>query len=174
MKDPKCWTMWKHLKIPVMKGAETLKQILKDDEENQERIIELNNSREYGSLDLVFYNLRNQSRTQLDDWKVWEPEDSFSTPKNSPQISGKVVNFSQTNTLNNIILETNFNNPSRYDDLAGDVRDEPDPPTGHWDGWQAWWPRWGYKGWTWPASWPKGWPRFELGMRTRDETYLRE
>ena len=50
-----------------MKGAETLKQILKDDEENQERIIELNNSREYGSLDLVFYNLRNQSRTQLDD-----------------------------------------------------------------------------------------------------------
>ena len=59
--------MWKHLKIPVMKEAETLKQILKDDEENQERIIELNNSREYGSLDLVLYNLRNQSRTQLDD-----------------------------------------------------------------------------------------------------------
>ena len=59
--------MWKHLKIPVMKEAETLKQILKDDEENQERIIELNNSREYGSLDLVLHNLRNQSRTQLDD-----------------------------------------------------------------------------------------------------------
>ena len=59
--------MWKHLKIPVMKEAETLKQILKDDKENQERIIELNNSREYKSLDLVLYNLRNQSRTQLDD-----------------------------------------------------------------------------------------------------------
>ena len=62
---------------------------------------------------------------------------TFQPLKNSPQISGKVVNFSKTNNLNNIILETNFNNPSRYDDLAGDVRDEPDPPTGQWDGCQA-------------------------------------